>query len=419
MRTPKNRNMVFAPLSYESVFSHLNELERDIELNEPTDSHKRLVPISVCTIIEQFCRVRKMFAYRDGEPMPQKLRLNMVLVRDMLARSDGWCVDNADHHAKILDECVKDAGDDGYFTISVADLDILIDRACSIRPPLMVESLVASTLNFQGVEAVNSLNITEPILHPDGEIGVEEYEMLFDTRHAKTHTLASEKFSPRACIALAKDLFVAMLGRDDFLLHRGRALSNAGRHSEAVDCLGRLHGRKDLEYLTCYGRSLAHVRDSKAANTLQRAANSLQEYVENIPEHKPNSAAWLRMEAASTMCDIADGFKVAGGGHKSHVSKIFDICLDSADAYCLAGDRLGELKFPPNMSLKCYKSAYKLVQNINTAYWVGITCFEMKRYKDAKKWFKKAKKHDEYDTDVKNALEQVDIRLAAVANKQQ
>ena len=172
MRTPKNRNTVFTPLSYESVFSHLNRLEVDIELNGLTNSYRRQVPVYVCTIIEQFCRTRKKFAYGSGEPMPREIRLNMSLVMDMLDWSDSWCTDNVRRHEEALRKHVnkrdKDTSNDGSFRISVEDLHVLIDDACDIRPPLVVESLAASTLSFQGVDDVNSLDITKQILHPEG-----------------------------------------------------------------------------------------------------------------------------------------------------------------------------------------------------------------------------------------------------------
>lgn len=425
MGAPKNRNTIFTPLSYESVFSHLNELERGIELSKPTDSYKRQVPIYVCTIIEQLCRVRKMFAYRDGEPMPKNIRLNMSLLMDMLDWSDNWCTNNTSRHEEVIHRYVKDVAADGSFRIGVDDLHVLIDDACHIRPPLVVESLAASTLNFQGVGAINSLDIADPVLYRHGGIGIEECEALFELRHTNTHTLAGGKFSPRSCVALAKDLFETVLGNGDFLFHRGCALSNAGRHAHAVDCLKHLGGRKDWKYLLHYGRSLAHVGDNIHADyILGRAVASLREHVKSISRLRTNETAWQCMEAARAMCDMADGFRAVEAGHSSptseheaYIREALDICSDLAEAYCLVGSRLSELRLQPDMPLECYKKAYELVENVNTAYWVGIEYFKMEQYKGAEEWLMKARRHDDKDEDVKHALEQVEIRLAAAAGK--
>lgn len=421
MRTPKNRNTVFTPLSYESVFSHLNRLEIDIELNGLTNSYRRQVPVYVCTIIEQFCRTRKKFAYGSGEPMPREIRLNMPLVMDMLDWSDSWCTDNVRRHEEALRKHVnkrdKDTSNDGSFRISVGDLHVLIDDACDIRPPLVVESLAASTLSFQGVDDVNSLDITKQILHPEGGIGVDEYDALFETRHTKTHTLDNARFSPRACVALAKDLFEHILGRDDFMLYRGRAWSAANMHASAANCLMKLRGRTDWEYLSCYGRSLAHVGGVGSGDMLDLAVDSLQGNVEAISKHKTNEAAWLRMEAARAMCDLADGFRAVGRDYESRVSEALKICSDLADAYWLVGDRLSDLGLSPHASLKCFRRAYDLERNVDTAYAVGIEYFKRKMYQYSRKWLKKAASHDAGDKDVKHALEQVEIHLDAAASK--
>ncbi len=114
------------------------------------------------------------------------------------------------------------------------------------------------------------------------------------------------------------------------------------------------------------------------------------------------------MDAARTMCDIADGFRAAGKDYQERVDKAFEICADSADAYWLATGRLEQLGFIPDMTIKFSEKAYELANTVDTAYEVGMTYFKLKRYKDAKEWLKKAEKHDPSDTDVKIALESVE-----------
>lgn len=415
MGTRKNRNTVFPKLSYELAFSHLDNLERDIETNELAHPYKRLVPIAVCTIIEQFCRTKKKFAYGGGEPMPRELKLNVPLVIDMLDWSDSWCTDNTRRHDETIHKHARDIASDGSFKIDVGNLCALIDDACDIRSPLMVESLAASTLNFQGTEAINSL-YKAPILHQYGNIGIDEYADLFDRRHTSTHTLAGYKSSPRACVALAKDLFELMLGRSEFLFYRGLMLSNTDRHADAVACLKQLHGRTDWEYLSHYGRSLAHVKGEVAVDMLRQAADSLRDRVKAISKYKTNKTAWLRMEAARAMCDLADGFGAVNDydGSKSCADEALEICSDLADAYWLVGDRLSKFRFSPDVSAKCFKKAYELEKNVDTAYAVGSAYFTSSQYNDAEEWFKIAEKHDDKDKDVKLALELVQTRLTGV-----
>lgn len=422
MRAPRNRNTVFTPLSYESVFSHLNELEREIEFTELSNSYKRQVPIYVCTIIEQFCRVRKMHAYGDGEAMPQSIRLNKSLLMDMLDWSDGWCTDNTNRHETVLSNYAKDANDN--FEIGVKNLHVLVDDACHIRPPLVVESLVASTPNFQGIDAVNSLDITKQTLNRYRGVGIGEYEALFDLRHTNTHTLSGERFSPRSCVALAKDLFETVLGRKESLFHRGCALSNTNRHTGAVECLLPLHDRCDWKYLLHCGRSMAHIGLKESSNVLDRAAESLRSNLMLTTKCHAPEAAWLRMEAARALCDIADGFRAAESGHTpptcgymAYVREAVTTCSDLAESYWLVSSRLSEFRFPPDVVLECLKKAYCLVQGVDTAYAVGVKCFEMELYQEAREWLKKAERHDNADNDVKNALKQVEIRLAAMASR--
>lgn len=412
MAPPKNKNTVFPLLSYESVLIHTHNLEESIETNRLPAISRRQTPITICTIIEQFCRTKKKFAYGNGEPMPKELKLNVSLVMDMLDWVDGWSTDNTHLHMKTFQEYVKDITNDGSFKMDIKRLDAMIDDACSVRPPLVVESLAASALNFQSVEAINSLDITDHVLDPYGEIGVDEYEALFELRHTNTHTLVNVKFSPRACVALAKDLFELMLGWDDFTFYSGCALSDAGRHARAVDSLKLVRSRSDWKFLSCLGRSLAHVHDKSSVAVLQKAVRSLRKYVKTIPEHKEKEAAWLRIEAARTMCDLAEGFRAAGDGDsESYVNEVLEVCSYSADAYWLAGARLSELGFSPQTSLKCFGKAFELEENVDTAYAVGTTYFKMKEYKDAVDWLKKAQKLDPIDKDVWLALEQAKNHL--------
>ena len=118
------------------------------------------------------------------------------------------------------------------------------------------------------------------------------------------------------------------------------------------------------------------------------------EHAKSIPKHKKREAAWLRMEAARAMCDLADGFMVAGSGsHKECVNLALAICADSADAYWLANSRLAQLGFPLATTIKFSEKAHELVDTVDTAYEVGMTCFKLKRYGDAVEWLKKAEKH--------------------------
>lgn len=403
----KNRNTIFPHLTYERTLGHLHRLEEYIEAYRLPPVLKRQVPVAVCTTIEQFCRTKKRFMYGAGEPMPQELKLNVPLVMDMLDWSDSWCVDNTRRHEKVLRKHVQNIANDDSFTISIKDLNILIDEACDIRQPMLVESLAASTLSFQSVEAVNSLDVTNRVLE-EGRIDVEEYADLFERRHTHTHTLEDTNISPRVCIALAKDLFEIVLGRDDFAFYRGRELSAAGMHKDAVSSLGLVRDHSDWKYLMCYGRSLAYVGNKSAGDVLHQALNSLLKYVEVIPKSKKKEAAWLRMDAARTMCDIADGFRTAGKDYQEHVDRAFEICADSADACWLATGRLTELGFTPDMTIKFSEKAYELANTVDTAYEVGMKYFKLKRYKDAKEWLKKAEKHDPGDMDVKLALESVE-----------
>ena len=187
MMRHKNKNTVFPHLTYELALSHLRNLEECVEAYRLPPVLRRQVPVAVCTMIEQFCRTKKKFMYGAGEPMPQKLTLNVPLVLDMLDWSDRWCVDNTSRHDEALHKHVSDIAGDDSFTICTKSLDALIDEACDIRQPMLVESLAASTLNFQSVEAVNSLDIHNDVLD-DGEIDVEAYVDLFERRHTHTHT---------------------------------------------------------------------------------------------------------------------------------------------------------------------------------------------------------------------------------------
>lgn len=427
MTSSKNRNTVFSPLSYESAFSHIHNLEEDIEANRLTPATKRQIPAAVCTIIEQFCRTKKKFAYVDGEPMPRELGLKVPLVMDMLDWSDSWCTDNTRRHEKILCKHVEDITGDGIFKIDVEDLSVLIDDACDIRPPWIIESLAASVLGFQSVGAVNSLDITGHILGRYGEVGVEEYEALFEMRHTQIHTLENVKFSPRACVALAKDLFGVILGHDGFAFYSGCAFSEAGRHASAVRSLGLVGDPKSVsgnssgwKYLLHLGRSLAHVGDERAAPVLHMAVDSLLEHTKAIPKHKKKEGAWLRMEAARAMCDLADGFRATNEDrHETYVDEVLEICADLADAYWLAGARLSKLGFSSRSSLKCFKKAYELVKNVDTANAVGTTCFKMGMYKDAVEWFKKAGGSNSPDVCVRRALEQAENHLAAQSGETQ
>ena len=407
----RNRNTVFPHLAYERALGYLHRLEECVEAYELPPVLERQVPVAVCTTIEQFCRTKKMFMYEAGEPMPQELTLNVSLVMDMLDWSDSWCVDNTRRHDDVLYRRGYDATNNDYFTIRTDDLDELIGEACDIRQPLLVESLAASTQNFQSIEAVNSLDITNRVLD-DEKIDVEAYADLFERRHTHTHTLEDTKISPRTCIALAKDLFETVLGRDDFAFYGGRELSAANRHEGAVRSLGLVRGHSDWKYLACYGRSLAYMGDKMAEEVLHAAANSLLEHVESIPKREKSEAAWLRMEAARAMCDLADGFRAAGlGGHEEYVDKALAICDDSADAYWLANGSLAQFGFPPDTTIKFSKKAHELADTVDTAYEVGMACFKLKRYVDAVKWFKKAERRDRRDMDVKFALEQAENRL--------
>ena len=117
------------------------------------------------------------------------------------------------------------------------------------------------------------------------------------------------------------------------------------------------------------------------------------------------------------MCGIADGFRAAGGDYEPYVNESLEICSDLADAYWLVGDRLSDLGLSPDKSLECFKRAYRLAQNVDTAYVVGIECFKRRMYKDSREWLKKAAGHDSVDRDVKHALEQVEVRLDAASSK--
>ncbi len=237
---------------------------------------------------------------------------------------------------------------------------------------------------------------------------MEAYDDLFERRHTHTHTLEDTNISPRVCIALAKDLFEVVLGRDDYAFYGGLSLSETGMHKDAVSSLGLVRGHSDWKYLMCYGRSLAYVGNKNAGDVLRQALSSLLEHVEVIPKSKKEEAVWLRMDAARTMCDIADGFKAVGKDYQEHVDRAFEICADSADAYWLAADRLVHLGFTPDMTIKFSEKAYELANTVDTAYEVGMTYFKLKQYKSAKEWLKKAAKHDPSDMDVKLALEQVE-----------
>ncbi len=403
----KNRNTIFSHLTYERTLSHLHRLEEHIEAYRLPPVLKKQVPVAVCTMIEEFCRTKKRFMYGDGEPMPQELILNVLLVMDMLDWSDSWCVDNTRRHDEVLRKHVQDIANDGSFTISIKDLNTLIDEACDIRQPMLIESLAASALNFQSVEAVNSLDVTNRVLD-ERKIDVEEYDDLFERRHTHTHTLEDTNLSPRVCIALAKDLFEVVLGRDDYAFYSGRELSEAGRHKDAVSSLRLVRGHSDWKYLMCYGRSLAHIGNKGAGDVLHQALNSLLEHVKVIPTSKKKEAKWLRMDAARIMCDIVDGFRAAGKDYQGHVDRAFEICADSADAYWLATSRLEELGFTPDMTIKFSKKAHELADTVDTAYEVGMKYFKLKQYKDAKEWLKKAEKHDPSDMDVKLALERAE-----------
>ena len=172
----------------------------------------------------------------------------------MLDWSDSWCLDNTSRHDEALHKHVSDIAGDDSFTICTEALDALIDEACNIRQPMLVESLAASTLNFQSVEAVNSLDVHNDVL-ADGEIDMEEYTDLFERRHTHTHTLEDTNISPRVCVALAKDLFEAVLGSDDFAFYSGLELSEADRHEGAVRSLALVRGHSGWKYLVCCGRS--------------------------------------------------------------------------------------------------------------------------------------------------------------------
>ena len=392
----KNRNTVFPHLSYELAFSALHNLEDAIEAGRLSAACRRQIPIATCTIVEQFCQTKKKQDYEKGEPMPKELKLNASLLLDMLDYADSWASDKSLHHAEVLQECVGAAD---TFTIGMERLKTLIDDACDIRPPSLVESLAASTRNFQSVEAVNSLYAGSRILDA---LGVDEYQRLFDLRHASTHTLAGIGFSPRACIGLARDLFEAVLGIDDFRFYGGCAFSESGRHARAVESLGPLN-RCDMRFLVHLGRSLAHVRDDSAPAVLQKAAASLREYAET----PRNCAAWRRMEAARAACDVADGFWVAGG--ESHVN-ILDICSDSADACMLAGGRLDGLGYVRE-SLDCLGRAFDLAESVDAAYNIGMAYFRLGEYESAEEWLKRAKSLDGSDADVRLALDRVGNHL--------
>ena len=353
--------------------------------------------------------------------MPQKLNLKVQLVQDMLDWSDNWCTDSTQRHDKSLHKHTTNVTSDGNFTIDVGDLCALIDDACNIRSPWMVESLAASTLGFQSVGAVNSLDIDNHIFDRYGEIGVEEYEALFEIRHTQIHTLASIKFSPRACVALAKDLFSVMLGPDGFAFYSGCAFSEMGGHANAVRSL-RLVDKPELvsgdrfnwKYLSHLGMSLAHTGDEDATPILHLATDSLLKYVKTaIPTYKKNEGAWLRMEAARVMCGLADGFRATNEDRdESYVDEVFEICADLADTYWLAGARLLELGFSLHSTLKCFMKACELVENVDTKNAVGTTYFKMGRYEDAVKWFKKAGGSNSPDVCVRRALEQAERYLA-------
>ncbi len=139
----KNRNTIFPHLTYERTLGHLHRLEEYIEAYRLPPVLKRQVPVAVCTTIEQFCRTKKKFMYGDGEPMPQRLILNVPLVMDMLDWSDSWCVDNTRRHEEVFRKHVQDIANDDSFTISIKDLNTLINEACDIRQPMLVESLAA------------------------------------------------------------------------------------------------------------------------------------------------------------------------------------------------------------------------------------------------------------------------------------
>ena len=305
----RNRNTVFPHLAYERALGYLHRLEECVEAYELPPVLERQVPVAVCTTIEQFCRTKKMFMYEAGEPMPQELTLNVSLVMDMLDWSDSWCVDNTRRHDDVLYRRGYDATNNDYFTIRTDDLDELIGEACDIRQPLLVESLAASTQNFQSIEAVNSLDITNRVL--DDEKSTWKHMLICSSGATPTPTRwKTQRSSPRTCIALAKDLFETVLGRDDFAFYGGRELSAANRHEGAVRSLGLVRGHSDWKYLACYGRSLAYMGDKMAEEVLHAAANSLLEHVESIPKREKSEAAWLRMEAARAMCDLADGFRL-------------------------------------------------------------------------------------------------------------
>ena len=406
----RNRNTVFPHLTYELALSHLHALQECVETYRLPPVLKRQFPVAVCTIIEQFCRTKKKFLYEAGESVPQKLTLNMPLVMDMLDWSDSWCIDNTSRHEEALRKRVPNATGDDHFTISIKDLDALIDDACDIRQPLLIESLAASTLNFQSVKAVNSLDVANRVFD-NGAIGVDGYIDLFERRHTHTHTLEDTKISPKTCIALALGLFEAVLGRDDFAFYSGLALSETNRHEKAVRSLESARSRPDWRYLGCYGRSLAHVSDSRAEGVLHGAMRSLLEHVGMIPEHK-TEAAWLRMEAARAMCGLADGFRAAkAGDYEACVDSALVICEGSADACWLASGRLAQLGFPHHLTIKFAEKAYELAGNVDTAYEVGMACFKLERYENAVEWLNKAEKHDPHDMDVKLALEQAKSRL--------
>ena len=79
MMRHKNKNTVFPHLTYELALSHLRNLEECVEAYRLPPVLRRQVPVAVCTMIEQFCRTKKKFMYGDGEPMPQKLTLNVTV----------------------------------------------------------------------------------------------------------------------------------------------------------------------------------------------------------------------------------------------------------------------------------------------------------------------------------------------------
>ena len=404
----RNRNTVFPHLTYELVLSHLYNLEKYVDEHEPLHILKRQVPVAVCTMIEHFCRVKKKLMYMDGEPMPQELELNVSLVMDMLDWSDSWCVDNTRRHEEVFHEYVSDITNNDGFKISRECLSTLIDEACDIRQPMLVESLAASTLNFQNVEAVNGLGINDRVFE-EGELDAGRYRDLFEWRHTHTHTLEDMNISPRVCIALAKDLFEVILGRDDFVFYSGLVLSDADRHWDAVSDLRLVRGHhSDWRYLRCYGRSLAHIGNKDAGDVLQQARDTLLEYVNKISNDNEREVKWLRMDAAWNMCNIVDGFKVVGRDYQEYMNGVFEICADSADAYYLVTSKLTKLNFDSKFIIKTSKKAHELVNTVDTAYEVGMKYFKLKQYKDAKEWLKKAEKHDPSDMDVKIALEQLE-----------